>query len=65
MMTRNRLSVVLLCCFVSLGVLLPSIPEEVNTEPELSEEKYERALSDGEQPGFCSAMMTLKYNEAK
>ncbi|MHA7967433.1 hypothetical protein ACX93W_25255 [Paenibacillus sp. CAU 1782] len=52
-MTRNRLSVVLLSCFVSLSVLLPSIIEEGHREPSLSEESDQTVQPEVKKPEVC------------
>ncbi|GEM_PF-6071890 len=59
-MTRNRLSVMLLCCFVSLGVLLPSVYEKVCEELEQIDEPYENAPIDSVQPVICPINQMLE-----
>jgi hypothetical protein len=50
----------LLCCFVSLGVLLPSVYEKVCEELEQIDEPYENAPIDSVQPVICPINQMLE-----
>jgi hypothetical protein len=50
----------LLCCFVSLGVLLPSVFEKVCKELEQVDETYEKAPTDSQKAVFCPIMQMLE-----